>query len=400
MGFSASFLNPPHPNPLPEGEGAKRRLAILVAFSGAGGVEAGILNLLPAFLEAGVAVDLLGIFKKGVPERLKFDHPGFRLVDLGVKHTHLILPALVRYLRADPPAVMLVAKDRAIRMAAVARLLTGANTRLVGQLNTHLSAALAGKSAAQRWWRTFPMREFYRFVDAVVAVSAGVAEDTHRLTGLPLDRLPVIRNPVISAELIEKSRLPVDHPWFADPLVPVILGAGRLTAQKDFATLVRAFGRVRARRECRLMMLGNGPQRAELERLVTDLGLENEVALPGHVGNPFAYMAKSALFALSSRWEGSGNVLTEAMALGVPVVSTDCPSGPAEMLENGRFGALVPVGDEVGLAEAILRTLDDPPDPAVLQAAVAEYWVERSARRYLEVLEVGVGFSPRSAVAG
>jgi glycosyltransferase involved in cell wall biosynthesis len=362
----------------------------LVAFSGAGGVEAGILNLLPAFLAAGVEVELLGIFKKGVPERLRqIDHPGFRLVDLGVRHTHLILPALLRYFRAGPPPVMLVAKDRAIRMAALARWLTGANTRLVGQLNTHLSAALAGKSAAQRWWRTFPMRGFYRLVDAVVAVSLGVAEDTHRLTGLPLERIPVIRNPVISADMLEKSRLPVDHPWFVDGAVPVVLGAGRLTVQKDFATLVRAFGRARAQRECRLMILGNGPQRAELEALVAELDLSDAVALPGHVENPFAYMAKSALFVLSSRWEGSGNVLTEAMALGVPVVSTDCPSGPAEMLDGGRFGPLVAVGDDAALAGAMLRALANPPDPAVLRAAVGEYWVDVSARRYLEVLGLG-----------
>jgi glycosyltransferase involved in cell wall biosynthesis len=365
---------------------AERRLAILVAFSGAGGVEAGILNLLPAFLDAGVAVDLLGIFKKGSPKRLKLDHPGLRIVDLGVRHTHLILPALVRYLRNDPPAVLLVAKDRAIRMAVLARALSGAKTCLVGQLNTHLSAALAGKPALQRWWRTVPMRWFYPHVDRVVAVSEGVAEDTRRLTGLPLDRIPVIRNPVIGPGLYEKSRLSVDHPWLVNPEVPVILGAGRLTRQKDFATLIRAFALARARRDCRLMILGSGPERDDLERLAAELGLAQDVAFTGHVDNPFAYMAKAALFVLSSRWEGSGNVLTEAMALGIPVVSTDCPSGPAEMLAGGRFGPLVPVGDAEALADAMLHALDHHPDPSALQDAVAEYTVARSAERYLEVL--------------
>lgn len=389
-----SHLNLSHPNPLPEGEGekaapAERRLAILVAFSGAGGVESGILNLLPAFLDAGVAVDLLGIFKKGVPERLNLDHPGLRVVDLG-RHTHLILPGLVRYLWSTPPAALLAAKDRAIRMAVLARASSGANTRLVGQLNTHLSAALAGKPALQRWWRTFPMRWFYPHVDLVVAVSEGVAEDTHRLTGLPLERLPVIRNPVIGPDLPEKSRQSVDHPWFGEAEIPVIVGMGRLTAQKDFATLIRAFGRVRARRPCRLAVFGEGSERESLERLAAELGLAQDMLLPGHVGNPFPYLANAALFVLSSRWEGSGNVLTEAMALGIPVVSTDCPSGPAEMLAGGRYGPLVPVGDAEALAEAMLRTLDHPPEPSALKEAVAEYTVERSARRYLEVL----GFAP------
>jgi glycosyltransferase involved in cell wall biosynthesis len=377
----------PAPEPAPPSPAAgERRLAILVAFSGAGGVEAGILNLLPAFLEAGVTVDLLGVFKRGVPAALRPSHPNLRIVDLGVRHTHLILPALVRYLRAQPPAALLVAKDRAIRMAILARALSGAKTRLVGQLNTHLSAALAGKPAIQRWWRTFPMGWFYPHANLVVAVSEGVAEDTHRLTGLPPERIPVIRNPVIGPELYDKARRPVDHPWFRTSDVPVILAAGRLTRQKDFGTLIRAFGLLRGRRSCRLVILGGGPEREGLERQVAALGLTEDVALPGHVDNPFAYMAKAALFVLSSRWEGSGNVLTEAMALGVPVVSTDCPSGPAEMLDGGRFGPLVSVGDAGALAEAMERTLDHPPEPAALRAAVSEYTIARSAARYLEVL--------------
>jgi glycosyltransferase involved in cell wall biosynthesis len=363
-----------------------KRLGILVAFSGTGGVEAGILNLLPAFLDTGIDIDLLGVFKTGIPDRLKLPHPRLRIVDLGVRHTHLILPALVRYLRAEPPSVLLVAKDRAIRMAVLARRLSGARVRLVGQLNTHLSAALAGKSALQRWWRTFPMRWFYPHVELVVAVSQGVAEDTHRLTGLPPDRLPVIRNPVISPAMFERAREPVDHPQFAPGGAPLVLGAGRLTRQKDFETLIRAFALLRAKRECRLAILGGGPEREKLENLIGELGLTEDAALIGHVDNPYAWMAKAALFVLSSRWEGSGNVLTEAMALGIPGVSTDCPSGPAEMLADGKYGPLVPVGDVAALADAMARALAHHPEPAALREAVAEYTVAHSARRYLEVL--------------
>lgn len=372
---------PPAASPAPP----KRRLAILVAFSGAGGVESGILNLLPAFLDAGVTVDLLGIFKKGRPERLIGERPKLRVVDLG-RHTHLILPALVRYLRAERPEALLAAKDRAIRMAVLARALSGTPTRLVGQLNTHLSAALAGKPSWQRAFRTWPMRWFYAYADQVVAVSQGVADDTGRLTGLPPARLPVIRNPVIGPELSAQSRLPPAHSWFADGGPPVIVGAGRLTRQKDFPTLIRAFAILLEQRACRLVILGEGSARAEMERLVAELDLAAAVALPGHVANPYACMARAALFALSSRWEGSGNVLTEAMALGIPVASTDCPSGPAEMLEGGRLGPLAPVGDAEALAAAMARALDQPPNPDALRAAVADYTVARSAARYLEVL--------------
>lgn len=368
------------------------RLAILVAFSGSGGVERNILNLLPEFSALGVSVDVLAVLRKPVPELLALTSERIRIVDLGVRHTALALPALVRYLRFERPDALLVAKDRAIRMAILARWLSGVAVPLTGQLNTHLSASLAKRSAAARIVRTWPMRWLYPRVDQVIAVSAGVAEDAAQLTGLPLARIPVIRNPVITADLVARSQEPVDHPWVNDQTCPLIVGAGRLTQQKDFATLMRGFALLRRQRECRLLILGEGRQRGELERLGHSLGIAGDLQLTGFVTNPYPYFSRADVFALSSRWEGSGNVLTEAMALGTPVVSTDCPSGPAEMLDNGRWGRLVPVGDAEKLAEALALTLDSPPDAAALRAAVAEYAVSRSACRYLGVLGLSSGY--------
>jgi glycosyltransferase involved in cell wall biosynthesis len=379
----------------------ERRLAILLSFSGAGGVERMVLNLLPPILRAGVAVDLLAIVRKPTPDLVRIEGSGLRLFDLGCRHTTLALPEVVRYLKAERPCALLAAKDRAIRVAVVARRLSGVDTRLVGRLGTHLSASLDGRPRPLRWLRTGPMRWVYPNVDHVVAISDGVAEDTLRLTGLPPERVSVIRNPVITPGLYEKSRQPAEHPWFGDGGAPVILGAGRLTRQKDFATLIRAFARLRGQqRACRLVILGEGRQRGELERLTRELGVAEAVALPGHVGNPYACMSRAALFVLSSRWEGSGNVLTEAMALGVPAVSTDCPSGPAEMLAGGRHGPLVPVGDADALAAAMADTLDRPPESEQLRAAVAEYSAERSAAAYLNVLGLGSGVSGGSRGQG
>lgn len=369
----------------------EQRLAVLISFSGAGGVERMVLNLLPAILRQGIAVDLLAILRQPVPDLVRIEGSGLRLFDLGVGHTTLAVPALVRYLKTERPAALLAAKDRAIRAAVLAKALSGVETRLVGRLGTNLSAAQEGKPAWQRWLRTQPMRWVYPRVDRVVAVSTGVAEDTVRLTGLPASRVVVVRNPVITPDMADKAAEPVEHPWFADKTCPLILGAGRLTRQKDFDTLIQAFGQVRARRECRLMVLGEGKLRGDLERRVRELGLETSVALPGHVRNPYAHLAKADLFVLSSRWEGSCNVLTEAMALGTPVVSTDCPSGSAEILGGGRYGPLVPVGDVDQLTDAMLYALDHPTAPDSLKAAVAEYNAEHSARRYLEIL----GFAPR-----
>lgn len=371
------------------------RLAIAVSFSGTGGVEGNLFKLIPALLAAGAAVDLLGILKIPVRTSLPVGHPRFRLIDLGTRYSMLAVAPLMRYFRTNPGVPVLVAKDRAIRSAILARLLSRSRNRLVGQLNTNLSAALAEKPFLQRLWRTGPMPWIYPWIDAVVCVSEGVAEDTRRLTGLPKDRLPVIRNPVIDAGLFEQSRATPPHPWL-ESAVPVILGAGRLTRQKDFPTLIRAFARLRACRDARLVILGEGPDHPALLRLIAELGLAAEVLLPGHVGNPYAWMARARLFVLSSRWEGSGNVLTEAMALGIPVVATDCPSGPAEMLAGGRYGTLVPVGDVDRLAEAMRLTLERPLPAQVLRDAVSEYEVARSAARYLEVL--GVGPAPQSSL--
>jgi len=218
-----------------------------------------------------------------------------------------------------------------------------------------------------------------------VAVSRGVADDLARLTGLPREKIQVIYNPVVTPELFVKAEEPLGHPWFAAGEPPVILGVGRLHEAKDFQTLIRAFALVRKKRVARLVILGEGEERPKLEALVRELGLEEEVALPGFVDNPFKYMKRAGVFVLSSQWEGFGNVLVEAMACGTPVVSTACPSGPEEILENGRWGRLVSVGDVDALAEAIILTLDDKNHPDVARRAL-DFGVQRAIDEYIRVL--------------
>ncbi|MFZ1537136.1 MAG: glycosyltransferase [Chromatiaceae bacterium] len=363
-----------------------KTLAVFISFSGTGGVERMVLNLLPEFVKAGIKVDLLAILKHPIPELQSLGDSGVRLIELNVQHSTTAAPALIRYLKRHQPTALLAAKDRAIRTAVIARKLSGQHPRLVGRLGTHLSAALQQKSPVTRWLRTWPMHLIYPGVDCIIANSEGVAEDTRRLTGLGPDRVEVVRNPVITPALARLAGEAVTHPWFQPDAAPVILGAGRLTPQKDFPTLIRAFAQVRSQRPCRLVILGEGKQRAELESLVGELGLDGEVCLTGHVANPYPFMAKAKLFVLSSAWEGSPNVLTEALALGTPAVATDCPSGPREILRGGDFGPLVPVGDASALASAILATLDQPLPAVLLRQAVSEYSSPISAHRYLEVL--------------
>ena len=362
-------------------------LAVVIAFSGRGGVERMVTHLLRGFADLSVAVDLLAL---GDPGAAPADLPdAVRRVHTGVRHSTLAAPALARYLRRERPAALLVAKDRAIRSAALARRMAGADTRLVGRLGTNLSAALEGQAALKRWLRVMPMRRLYPWVDAVVAVSEGVAEDTRRVTGLPPRRVVVVRNPVITPELETRAREPVNHPWLAPGAPPVVMGMGRLTRQKDFPTLLRAFAEVSRDRDCRLVVLGEGADRPALEALATELGVADRAALVGHQANPYAWLFRGSLFVLSSAWEGSPNALTEALALGVPAVATDCPSGPREILDGGRVAPLVPVGDWQALARAMTATLEAPPPTETLRAAVAEYTQEASARAYLRVLGLG-----------
>jgi glycosyltransferase involved in cell wall biosynthesis len=219
-----------------------------------------------------------------------------------------------------------------------------------------------------------------------VGNSRGIIQDISAITGLPVERMAVIANPVVTPRMAALAAETVFHPWFADAETPVILGAGRLTRQKDFPTLIRAFAGVRRVRRCRLMILGEGRDRGMLEDLIRSLGVEDDVDLPGFVDNPYAYMAKASLFALSSIWEGAPNVLVEALALGIPCVAADCPSGPEEILAGGRYGPLVPPGNAEALARAIGETLEDPPDKMKLKAAAAEYHMEISSRRYRDLL--------------
>jgi glycosyltransferase involved in cell wall biosynthesis len=257
---------------------------------------------------------------------------------------------------------------------------------VVFRIGTTVSAALDGRSALTKALWYLPMRLLYPCADAIVAVSQGVADDLRRITRLPAERFRVIANPVITPDLAEQAREAVDHPWLTESSPPVILGIGRLTRQKDFPTLLRAFALVSEQFACRLMILGEGRDRDALERLARELGVAQRVALVGFRANPYAYLQRARLFVLSSAWEGSPNALTEALALGIPVVATDCPSGPREILDGGRLAPLVPVGDVPALADAIHQMLTSPADAAALRQAAAEYSMGHSSRRYLDVL--------------
>jgi glycosyltransferase involved in cell wall biosynthesis len=306
------------------------------------------------------------------------------------------LPDLVGYLdRVNPDAILSATPEMNIE-ASLARRGAKVKARLV--VSEHV-AVPQGHPMGRGWrGRTLAslLRRAYRHVDAVIAVSDGVAADLSARSGTPRERIITVYNPAVTPDLVEKAHEDLDHPWFAEGRPPVVLGVGRLGSAKDFPMLLRAFAKVRRVQEARLLILGNAKtpkktekRQAQLMAIAAELGVADDVSIPGFVPNPFKYMARSAVFALSSRYEGFGNVVAEALACGCPVVSTDCPSGPAEILGDGRFGRLVPVGEDAAMAEAILETIRRPPDPAVLRDRAQDFAVDRAVDAY-EALLLGI----------
>jgi len=366
-------------------KGRRPKIAVFISFSGMGGVERMVLNLCEGLIHHGCQVDLLPVKSRSADLGDRFP-ASLSVRSLSANHTLTSLPALVHYLKAERPDALLAAKDRANQIAIIARAIAGVPTRIVVRMGTTVTAALSGKNKLRKMAWYLPMRLLYPKADAVIAVSRGVAQDMSRITGIGRATIKVVQNPVISDQIYERAREPVSHAWLPGHGEPVILGIGRLTRQKDFPTLIRAFARVRQNLACRLIILGEGKDRRRLEDLAKHLSVKPFVDMPGFVNNPYAYLSRASMFVLSSAWEGSPNVLTEALALGVPSVATDCPSGPREIMHNGTIGKLVPVGDPQNLADAMQETLANPPDNARLKNAVRDYSVESSSRRYLDIL--------------
>lgn len=343
-------------------------------------------HLIEGLLQVGIAVDLLLIKARGpyVPAI----PPGARQIRLGSQHTFAVLPGLCRYLRAERPMVLIAVKHRALLVAALARRLCRPNTLLIGQIHTNFVSAMLRKNKLRRLLWQGSMRCFYPWADRVVGVSEGVASALREATGLSTQQVCTIYNPALAPSLLHEAAQPTTHPWFTDNGPPIILGAGRFTPQKNFSALIKAFHQIQQSTPCRLMILGEGPLLPACKKLAQELGLDaTRVSFPGHCANPYPYMARARLFVLSSLWEGFGVVLVEALALGIPVVSTDCPSGPREILEDGRYGRLVQPNDTPALIQAITEALHDNIDRATLRAAAQRYSIPACVQQYLALFD-------------
>lgn len=367
----------------------KQRIAVFLSNLEGGGAERVTVNLLKGFSPALFDIDLIlvsatGPFLDEVPKHVT-------LIDLKASGVTGAIWPLARYLRQHQPAVLMSHLSHVNVGALVARRLSGTRTKVVVVEHNDLSNVPKTKTKRrfvrpQRRLLPDIMRILYRRADAVVGVSEGVSSFVQGCFNVPTELVHTIYNPVVDGELLERSTQPPEHPWLLERTVPTLIAVGRLNEQKDFATLLRAFAKVRRHRKVRLIIFGEGSERGHLEALARELGVAQEVSLPGFAHNPYAAMRHASLLVLSSRWEGLPTVLIEAMACGCPVVATDCRSGPDEILGGGRYGPLVEVGNVQGLTDAILEALEHPVPKDALRSRAADFTYDRAIDTYTTLL--------------
>lgn len=365
-----------------------KKLAIVLPDLRGGGAERISVNLANELVRRGISIDMALLSANG--QFLSDLVPDVKVIDLKVRRMRDGIWPLVRYMRQARPDAMLVCMWPLTVMGLLARLFSGVDVRVVVAEHNTWSAAQAEYNLPNRFLIKWSMRLFFRSADGVVAVSHGAASDLVGFAHLPSDSVTTIYNPVISpkgtSEASLERALPVEA-WHGAKFK--LLNVGTLKTQKNQALLIRALALFPNRTDVHLLILGEGALRAELEALVKTLGLEAQVSMPGFATNPEHYFSSADLFVLSSDWEGLPTVVIEALAAGTPVVSTDCPSGPREILADGLFGRLVPVGDAPALAAAMAESLADTHDRAALKARAQDFSIDKAVDQYLQLLVPG-----------
>ena len=293
-----------------------------------------------------------------------------------------ILP-LAKYIRKNKPAVLISHLCHANVIAALAKELAVTDTQLI--LVEHDTLSVSESEVFRARFVPPLMKLFYPRANKIVGVSEAVSRDLETQLGLKKGKVKTIYNPVVNTELIHQAKAYLDHPWLQPNSPPVFLAVGRLTIKKDFSTLIKAFANLREKVTVRLIILGEGELRPELEAITKNLGIAEDVSMPGFVKNPYAYMSRASAFILSSLWEGLPTVLIEAMACGCPVISTDCPSGPKEILAAGKYGELVPMSNVMALSAAMARVLESPISKELSTHRAMYFSFERAASEYLSL---------------
>jgi glycosyltransferase involved in cell wall biosynthesis len=354
-----------------------------------GGAERVVVNLIKEFVKREIKVELVLAIAKGpylneLPKEV-------RIIDLKSSRAIFSIPKLITYLREEKPDIFISSLSHANLVSIISKKISRSKTKLFLREDNTLSLVFYNSKSFKTKVIPFLMKILYPYADLVIAVSNGVKDDLKKFAKLPENKIKVIYNPIITQDIFIKAKEPVDHPWFAPNSPPVILGVGRLTKQKDFPTLLKAFALVRKEIDSRLVILGEGEERKNLEKLAKELGIEGYLWMPGFVDNPYKYMSKASVFVLSSIYEGLPTVLIEALALGCQVVSTDCKSGPREILDDGKSGKLVPAGNYKEMAHAIKEILTYNIHYNIDKSTLEKYTLRYSSEEYIKLIFGEVG---------
>lgn len=362
----------------------KPDIALFLPNLAGGGAEHFMINLANQFVADGFNVDM--VFVNGAHRSPRSLDRRIQTIDLNARGVMSALCPLIKYLRKRRPGVLLSTLVHANIVAIWAALAVRNHVNVYVREATTPSIAQKFNQGIKSHLVTRLRRWLYPFATGVIANSQGVSDDLIKYSKLGKDKLVVIQNGLNIDFVREKAKEPVDHPFFRSQTIPVIIGVGRLGVEKDFKTLILAFKKVLFNREVRLLIVGEGALRRQLEDLIHELGLEGRVDLPGFVDNPYKYVSRSAVFVLSSLYEGFPNVLLEAIVIGTQVVATDCPSGPREILVGGRHGSLVRIGNVDSMAQAIMAALDNKLAKPSLNDLRMQYGIEHITRRYEKAL--------------
>ncbi|WP_297105306.1 glycosyltransferase [uncultured Devosia sp.] len=357
------------------------RIALCIMNLGVGGAQRAMVTLANALFRRGAKIDIIvaqkfGAYQHSLP-------PNTRITTVG-KSTLAMAIGLRRFCNANPDVTLISAQTNISRVLGLLKLVKAIDNHVIIREPNRIGSTVKG---ALRFWRPL-LPLLYRQAEGIVAVSQAGKDDLAKLTGWPESKISLIGNATDHDYVVKRAREPLPEPWLSElKNCRYVLGAGRLVEQKDFPTLISAFAKSGLPNDVKLVILGEGRLRGELERLTETLGIAKRVLMPGFQENPFSWMSRAELFVLSSRWEGSPNALIEALATGTPCIATNCPSGPSEILSEPLLGRLVPVGNSDAMARELAAILSEPDTREERETKAREkFGVEPWADRYVTVI--------------
>jgi glycosyltransferase involved in cell wall biosynthesis len=363
------------------------KVSLFIPSLSSGGAERVMLNLANGLIQIeGLNVEIVLSEAKG--QYLSQLSKDIKIIDLGNPRSIKCLPGLIKYLKENRPDIFISAITHTNIISIIAKMFAKSKAKLVVTEHSMVSNITNETNKLSAYILRNMVKLLYPLTDAVVAVSKTIKMDLINNFFINEMKIHNIYNPIFEKNIINMSLEEVDHPWFNNSGLPVILSVGRLTKAKDFPTLLKAFKNVRKTKDAKLVILGEGELRKELENLCFELDISDDVQMPGFVLNPYKYMSKSKVFVLTSSYEGFGNVIVEALACGTEVISTDCVGGPKEILEYGEYGTLVPVGDIETLTTEILKTLSksSPPSQQKSLNRAMDFSIEVIIKKYLNLI--------------